>query len=272
MTADRTRHEVDTVAGRLHVESAGSGPALLCWPSLFCDGRTLEPQVDEFARDHRVIVVDGPGHGRSGPPPGRFTLDACARAAVRVLDALAVERAVFVGTAWGGHVGAVTVAEFAPRFRAFVAMNAPMNAWTGLLRVKFWTLYSLFRLLGPAGFIVEAVVGAQLSPSVRAAHPERAAVVAGCVRGSEPRGLALAIRSAMLDRPSLLPHLPRIRVPTLFVTGDQDAIYPVEVARAQAGLIPGARFEVVAGTAHQSPLEKPEAVNPLIREFLKGLG
>jgi pimeloyl-ACP methyl ester carboxylesterase len=106
---------------------------------------------------------------------------------------------------------------------------------------------------------------------VRAAHPERAAAIADCVRSSERRGLAVAVRSAMLDRPSLVARLPSVRVPTLFITGGADSLYPVPLARVHAEAIPGARFEVIAGSAHQSGLERPDEVNHLIDDFIAGL-
>jgi len=79
---------VSTPIGRLCVELRGSGPAILCWPSLYCDARTLDPLLEDLERDHRVLVVEGPGHGRSGPSPRRFSLGDCADAAVQVLDAV----------------------------------------------------------------------------------------------------------------------------------------------------------------------------------------
>lgn len=60
--------EVSTSLGSFHVEKLGSGPPVVMWPSLFCDGTSLRPQAEELARDHRVIVIDPPGHGRTVAP------------------------------------------------------------------------------------------------------------------------------------------------------------------------------------------------------------
>src|SRR5262245_1867104 len=97
--------DVHTGVGRLHVEVTGSGPAVLLWPSLFCDGRTMAAAVEDLAPDHTVILIDGPGHGRSGSSGRRFTLEDCARAAIAVLDEHGVREADWIGAAWGGHVG-----------------------------------------------------------------------------------------------------------------------------------------------------------------------
>ena len=59
-----------------------------------------------------------------------------------------------------------------------------------------------------------------------------------------------------------------ITVPTLFIAGTEDRLFPVGLAREQAGAIPGARFETVPGTAHQSLWESPEQVLPRLRAFI----
>ena len=259
---------VDTLVGKLYVEERGTGPVLLCWPSLFCDSRTLQPIIDEFARDHRVIVIDGPGHGKSGSSGRRFSLADCADAAVRVLDTMNVERATWIGAAWGGQVGVFAAVRHRDRVRGLIVMNAPMAEWSGRRRALFWTTYLLLRWLGPRLFVPRAISEAQIAPSVRLAHPDRVEVIMDCIRASDRRGLVLAVRSAMLDRPSLLPQLPHVLVPTLFVTGAEDDLFPVDVARQQAGLIPDARFVVAEGTAHQSVWEAPDRVLPLLREFI----
>src|SRR5215218_2131236 len=140
-------HRLETSLGPLHVESHGSGPTLVCWPSLFCDVRTLYPLVDEFARDHRVLLIDGPGHGRSGGGTRSFTMSEAAAAAMQVLDGLGVKRAAWIGSAWGGHVGAVAALEHPARVRALVTMNAPFGEWTGRARIMNVMLYWAFRLL-----------------------------------------------------------------------------------------------------------------------------
>src|SRR6188508_3742626 len=107
-SADSQGFEARTFAtrvGSLNVERRGAGPSVICWPSLYCDARALDPLVRDLARDHDVIVIEGPGHGRSGPPPGPFSLDDCADAAFEILDALGIARATWIGAAWGGHIG-----------------------------------------------------------------------------------------------------------------------------------------------------------------------
>ena len=260
---------IQTDIGPLHVDSRGDGPTLLCWPSLFCDGRTVKPLVDEFSRDHRVLVVDGPGHGRSAGTNRRFSMEACADAGIRVLDAAGVKAALWVGAAWGGHVGAVAAIRHPGRLRALVIMNSPMAEWSSGRRRLFWSTWWMLRLLGRPRSLARKIASSQIAPARLAERPELLDPIVDCIVRSPRAPFLAAVRSAMLDRPSLLPRLGAIRVPTLFLTGAEDGLYPVEVARAHAAAIPGARFQVIPGTAHQSLWESPGQVLPELRSFFR---
>ncbi|MDT7743250.1 MAG: hypothetical protein QOE59_2328 [Actinomycetota bacterium] len=85
-----TATAVETSLGRLHVQHDGDGPPALLWHSLFVDSTSWELVRSALTRHRRLVVVDGPAHGASGPAPGPFTLADCARAAVEVLDACGV--------------------------------------------------------------------------------------------------------------------------------------------------------------------------------------
>ena len=63
----------------IHSSSAGAGPTIVFVHGWTCDGSSWAAQVPAFAKDHRVITLDLPGHGRSESPHGRQALDGCVR-------------------------------------------------------------------------------------------------------------------------------------------------------------------------------------------------
>ena len=63
----------------------------------------------------------------------------------------------------------------------------------------------------------------------------------------------------------------RQAVPVLWLHGEEDALMPIEGARASAAKIPGAKFLSIPKGGHVSPMENPEAVNAAIQEFLQSL-
>jgi pimeloyl-ACP methyl ester carboxylesterase len=104
-------------------------------------------------------------------------------------------------------------------------------------------------------------------------HPERmgdAAFVAavGAMTMRVGREAFIRQQMAILGRPDSRPGLSRIHVPTLVLCGRQDMATPVEAAREIAADIDGARLVVVEACGHLSTLERPEAVNAALGEWL----
>jgi pimeloyl-ACP methyl ester carboxylesterase len=76
---------------------------------------------------------------------------------------------------------------------------------------------------------------------------------------------ALAVYGgATMTDPTLADRLGAITVATLVVAGEADRIVDVEVARAYAALIPGARLAVLPRTGHLPQLETPSALLELL--------
>ena len=73
-----------------------------------------------------------------------------------------------------------------------------------------------------------------------------------------------------LYNPQLPRWLGRIGVPTLVAWGQSDGIVTPAYGRAYANLIPGARFETIAGAGHCPEIERPEALAALIASFVGG--
>ena len=243
----------------------GQGPWLVLWHSLFLDGRSWDPVLPALTRVRSVLVVDGPCHGESPGPATRFSLDDCAEAAVAVLDHFGVDRADWIGNAWGGHVGVVVAAAHPRRIARLAAISSPMQALRPFERLRLHLLAAIFRLTGWRDWLVGAVVDSLVLSSASA---KVKAYVANAARAPGAAATQLAMRSVMFGRPSLVDRLPSIDAPTLFVTTRADALWPPELARVQAGRLQRGRFEVVEGARHAPPLEVPDTMASLLVDWL----
>ena len=247
---------VPTSLGRLNVGQAGAGPPALLWHSLWVDSRSWGPLVDSLGAHRRLVTIDGPGYGRSDPIDRDFTLDDCARAAAEVIDHLGITEPVdWVGNAWGGHVGITLAADQPHRLRSLVTIAAPLlpvdarQRWT-----QTYPLAVLYRLTGPNRLITKALFESLLGADAIKAHPDRAADMI--------RGFTEVDRDSMLRTVrfmhrwhSLTDTLPRVNVPTLFLTGDLDDQHwsPAD-ARAAAATMPNAQVVALTGAGHVGPL------------------
>jgi pimeloyl-ACP methyl ester carboxylesterase len=260
---------VQTRLGPLHVQTLGSGPPAVLWHSLFVDSTTWMRVRQPLAAERRLVLIDGPAHGRNPPVPRRFTLDDCAGAAADVLDHLGLGEPVdWLGNAWGGHVGIVFAAARPGRCRTLTAIGAPVHALTPPERRKVTLAASLYRVFGPVRPVVTPLVDALLGPQARTEDPAAAAIVADAFRRASRRGMYAAIRWASLDRPDLTPVLDTISTPTLLTTGAHDPMWTVGNARAAAGHLSDGALVILPGAGHIGPLlQAPSDVTELVTRF-----
>ena len=262
------RRTVDTRLGPLAVRFHGDGPTAVLWHSLFVDDRSWERVEDELAKERRLVIITGPGHGASGDLGRTYTLDDCAEAAAAVLDSVGLSGPVdWVGNAWGGHVGLLFAARWPERCRTLVSLGAPLQALSRVERVRTISLLAAYRLLGPAGFIRNGVVAVLLSPATRAHDPAAIALVEGCIVNADRAGLRNAVVSISLERPDLTERLADVVTPTLFVTGSDHKGWSPEQATAASKLLPNGSVAIVADAAYLVPFERPSATVRLIRAF-----
>ncbi|HWZ39650.1 MAG TPA: hypothetical protein VNY08_15270, partial [Bradyrhizobium sp.] len=78
---------ISTNIGRLAIYDTGvpsradaSSEVLVLWPSVLADHRIYNAQAAALRERHRLILIDGPGHGASGPSTGSFSMAHCADA------------------------------------------------------------------------------------------------------------------------------------------------------------------------------------------------
>lgn len=267
----RVPTRIGTLAVRDTGAAAPSGEVIVLWPSILADHRIYRAPIEAWTSRHRLVVIDGPGHGDSGPAPGPFTMAQCGQALGEVLDALGITRpVVVVGTSWGGLVAGEFALANPRRTRAVVMMNTPV--FTAPDGPSFGDRFVTWgaRWIHGTGVYREGVARAFFSPDTL----ERGGPVIDDfhrhLREVDGTALARSVRSVLLEREPLAPRMSGIRAPTLFVAGRHDRMYPPESLRAAASTLPEGRFEVL-DTAHISVVDAPEQTTALIEGFLHSL-
>ncbi|MGG2005337.1 alpha/beta fold hydrolase [Novosphingobium resinovorum] len=75
-------------------------------------------------------------------------------------------------------------------------------------------------------------------------------------------------QGAIIARADPLPGLGAIAVPTLVLVGEDDRTTPPHYSRTIAQAVPGATLVTIPECGHMAPMERPEAVNAALREWL----
>ena len=73
---------------------------------------------------------------------------------------------------------------------------------------------------------------------------------------------------AGLNATPLDPELGQVKAPTLIVASDLDRHCPPKAAEIIAAGIPGSRLEVLTGSGHAIPVERPRELAAVMNRFL----
>lgn len=239
-------------------------------PVLFVHGfphdRSLwTPQLQAVTVHARCLAVDLRGFGQT-PPKQPYSMDQYADDLVAFLDVLHVDRAVVVGLSMGGYVAFALWRRHAARVRGIVLSNTRAGADSEEGRDKRRKMIAMAQEQGSSA-VADAMLTGMLGRTTRTKRPEIVNTVHRML-SSAPREGVIGALQAMMERPDSTPTLATIDVPTLIVAGDEDAVIPIEDARAMNEGIKGSTLEVISGAGHLSNLERPAAFNHLVSEFL----
>jgi pimeloyl-ACP methyl ester carboxylesterase len=225
------------------------------WHSLFVDSTSWHWLRPLLRQHHRLISIDGPGHGRSGIPPRGFAFDDCPAAALAVLDTLRVQEPVdWLGNAWGGHVGLMLAAQAPDRMRSVATVATPAHALTRSERATIVPMVWAYRMVGAIPPLVGGVAKTLLGPEFVKSRPEEAEHVMRPLRDAPRIGMYRAMRAVMLNRPDITDVLATIDTPTLMLAPRNDPMLTVEQARSAADRMPHAALAVLGADGHVAPL------------------
>jgi pimeloyl-ACP methyl ester carboxylesterase len=258
---------------------AGSGPLLVMIHGIAGSSGTWVPVMPLLAESFTVIAPDLLGHGESAKPRGDYSLGAYASGIRDLLGVLGHDRATVVGHSLGGGIAM----QFAYQFPQLV--DRLVLVASGGLGKEVNPLLRAMSLPG-AEYVLPVVLARQLHAVAGAVggflgrfgvrpDPFVDEVWQSWTRLTDVRAQRAFVHTirAVIDvagqRVSARDRLYLAHeVPTMIVWGDRDQVIPVEHAHAAHELIPGSRLEVVEGAGHFLPIERPELLDRLLRDFI----
>ena len=266
---------VRTRLGRLFYEERGAAksskdPAIVLLHGLLFDGGMWRGQIEALAAFGRVVIIDGPGHGKSEPGP-RFTIEDHADAMLDAFQELRIEKAVCIGLSWGGML-AMRMAIQHPKLVAGLAvLDASASSEPLAKKVKYRALIAMHRRVGfPYSLFEREIAPLLFGQKTRAERKDLLEQSYKRAMGFERGGASRAAIAVVVHRTDITGKLGRIQVPTLVMCGSEDASQPPSESEKIAKGIPGAELVILEGLGHMSALEDPEAVNARLVPFVRG--
>lgn len=250
----------------LHWYEAGSGDAVVLLHAFPLDARMWTPQLERLPASHRWIAPDLRGFGRSGPGDEPLSVELFADDVAALLDHLEVERVTLCGASMGGYVAFAFWRHHRERIERLVLVGSRASADDEPARMKRRLASEEVLAEGPRA-AVRLLSGRLVGEETRRKRPGVVEQVEGLIEEVRPRSFARA-QTAMANRPDSSPVVDEIDEPALVVVGEQDELVSVSDAGALASSLPRGRLATIEGAGHLPSLERPDAFNRLLLEFL----
>jgi pimeloyl-ACP methyl ester carboxylesterase len=179
--------------------------------------------------------------------------------------AAAPPRFALAGHSMGGRVALEVWRQAPERVTALALLNTGVHPPRDSEFESRGVLVRLARRQGMAALADEWL------PPMMGASPERVAQVMPALKAMVQRSTAESFAgqvNALLQRPDARPVLPSITVPTLLLSGTNDAWSSLSQHADMQRSVLGSTLVEIAGAGHMSPIERPDAVARALKGWL----
>jgi 3-oxoadipate enol-lactonase len=250
-------------AGQLffNVVDVGAGePALLFIHYWGGSARTWQGVVSRLSKDFRCVAYDQRGWGLSDAPLDGYSIGDLALDAEQIINALQLKRYVLVGHSMGGKVAQFLASRQPGGLEGLVlvapAPPTPQNIPESARQQQLHAYDNRENAMQALAFLTARMPSSDLQEQI----------VSDNLAGSLPAKLAWPTSSAYED---ISPYVNSIAVRTLVAAGEQDRQDPLEQHRREVlPHIPGAKLHVIAQSGHLVPIDQPEELAGVIRNFV----
>ncbi|GAB4354580.1 MAG: alpha/beta hydrolase [Candidatus Abyssubacteria bacterium] len=247
---------------RIFYECEGEGPPLVLVHGAGQDTVSWRYNVPHFARSHRVIALDLPGHGKSGMVlPHISATDDFVRFVWGVIDALNLERPVLAGHSMGSGICLAVALEHGPRLGGVVAVDGADKV-VGVFGEEIHEAY----INSPLDLMMEMSMESFRALCSTSTPQERIEEIAQDLLRIHPRVTASDTRA--FNSFNISERSGDICVPVLFISGAEDFLVTPTMVRETASRFPNSQVVILDGVGHFPHTEAPERFNREVSEWL----
>ncbi|HYC56823.1 MAG TPA: alpha/beta hydrolase [Candidatus Binatia bacterium] len=247
----------------LYFERIGSGPAIVFIHGLGGNHAVWFQQVAHFAATHTVVTLSQRGFAPSAGNQDRYDVDVLVDDLARIMDAARIERAAVVGQSMGGWTALGMALSRPERVHALVLADTVAGIADDTIADHHRKMIEQAR--GVTASPPPLSMHPALDPSFSRAQPDMGYLYQALSTFGSPRPGVIAgqLAAARADAARLKAN----RVPTLFLFGRNDTVFPPDILRHAASLTGAARVREIEG-GHSPYFERPHQWNAAVEEFL----
>jgi 3-oxoadipate enol-lactonase len=213
-----------------------------------------------------LILPDLRGHGESGIGEGPAMMAKHAADIMRVMDAAGADRSAFVVCSIGGYIVFEILRRYRQRVSALALCGTKPQADTTEARGNRLKAAETVLEQGTEQFL-EGLVPKLVGATTLSTRPDLVEGARRMMKKMSAEDISFVLQG-MAERPDSVRDLKHISVPTLIVLGEEDGFSTAADGELMRQNIPGSRLKMIPKAGHYVPWERPEAVGPLLRQFL----
>ena len=248
---------------RIHYALTGApdAPVVVLSNSLGTNFTMWDLQAPALEEHFRLLRYDTRGHGRTGVPPGPYTIEELGRDVLGLLDGLKLDRVHFCGLSMGGLIGQWLGVHAPERINRLVLCSTCPKIGTP----EMWN--PRIEAIRKSGMnaIATSIIERWLTPEFRVRAPQPTLALLGLLQSTSPAGYT-ACCEALRDA-DLREAITTIRTPVQVIMGARDPATPAADGRAMAQRIPNARYAEL-DASHLCNVESPDRFNAELLGFL----
>lgn len=233
---------------------------------------TWDGWTDALKGERRVIRMDLPGFGLTGPmPDGDYRLTRYVNFVIALLDQLGVPQAVLAGNSFGGNLAWKIAVDHPQRVSKLVLVDAagyPFDPASMPIGFKIAQIPALRPMME------HTLPRSMIESSVRNVYGDPAKVTPELVDRYLELTLRAGNRGALVERFRQSPsgeftaQIPQVRQPTLILWGGQDRLIPPGNATQFQRDITGSRLVMFDALGHVPHEEDPAQTVAAVKAFL----
>lgn len=230
------------------------------------DHTMWKAQIDELSEKYFCVAYDIRGLGESSVSDGQYTMESFVDDLGIIINELKLEKPILCGLSMGGYIGLRAIERMQDKFSAVILCDTRSEADNNEGKLKRSAAIKRINTEGLSPFVKDFITNC-FGESYKQSHRDEFGKQIARSSTFDPVGVKGSLL-AMLGRNDTTEYLGKIKIPTLIICGEFDALTPPAIMKPLAEKINGAEFVVIKNSGHMSPIENPKEVNEALKKFL----
>jgi 3-oxoadipate enol-lactonase len=228
-----------------------------------------ENQIAEFSKNYYCVAYDIRGLGQSPAGNGQFTMESFVDDLEMIIDEMKLEKPILCGLSMGGYISLRALERMQEKFSAAILCDTRSEADNDEGKLKRAAGIKRINNEGLAPFAKDFITNCFGDHFKKNKKTELDKIIDNSSK-FDPAGVKGCLL-AMLGRTDTTESLEKIKIRTLLICGEQDALTPPVVMKEMLKKINNAEYVEIKKAGHMTPIENPEEVNSALRKFLTEL-